>query len=95
MTFTNGARLYYDVSGSNDYDDRPYSIAQAKSDRTYRIVKLDTDDKEMKEFLFTLGCYPGEFVTVISKLADHVVVAIKDARYSIDSELARAIVIEG
>ena len=47
----------------------------------------------MRDFLFTLGCFEGEKVTVISVLADNYIIHVKDARYSIDKELARAILI--
>lgn len=69
------------------------NLTKANIDQEYVIKKIDTDDMEMKNFLFTLGCYEGEHVTVISKLADNYVVSVKDARYSIDTELAKAIII--
>ena len=57
----------------------------------YRIKDIITDDEEMDAFLFSLGCYSGEPITVISRLRGGCVVSIKDARYNIDKELAAAI----
>ncbi len=61
--------------------------------KSYVITGIIARDEEMEKFLFTLGCYVGETVTTISKLSDTYVVAIKDARYSIDAQLASAILI--
>ncbi|MCT4660856.1 MAG: ferrous iron transport protein A [Tissierellales bacterium] len=72
--------------GAND-------LTQADVDRQYTIRSIETGDEELKDFLFTLGCYEGEEITLISILADNYVVTVKDARYSIDTELARAIII--
>ncbi len=58
------------------------------------IVKdVITDDEELKGFLFSLGCYSGEEVTIVSKKRSGYVLSIKDARYNIDEDLAKAIVI--
>ncbi len=57
----------------------------------YLIKNIDIDDSELNSFLFSLGCYSGEPITVISKRKSGLVVAIKDARYSIDKQLAKAI----
>ena len=57
------------------------------------IKDISTDDEEMKSFLFTLGCYSGEAITVVSRKKKNCVVAIKDGRYNIDSDLAAAIII--
>lgn len=56
-----------------------------------KIVELDTNDEEFKEFLFSLGCYEGEEVTVISKKKHSMVLAVKDGRYNIDAEIAKLI----
>lgn len=58
---------------------------------TYIISDIKTDDEELQSFLFTLGCYSGEPITIISKRRNGMVVAIKDARYNIDRQLAEAI----
>ena len=60
----------------------------------YKVADVDTSgDEEMKSFLFSLGCYSGESITVVDK-KKNLVVSIKDARYNIDPELAAAILIE-
>ncbi len=69
------------------------NLIQAKINTEYSIKRIDTKDAELKNFLFTLGCYEGEKVTVISMLAENYIITVKDARYSIDKELAGAIVI--
>lgn len=69
------------------------NLTQGKIDTEYIIKDIRTNDEELKDFLFTLGCYEGESVTVISKLADNYVISVKDARYSIDKDLAEAIII--
>jgi len=69
------------------------NLSGAPMNKTYIIKEVQTRDKDMENFLFTLGCYEGEEVTVISKLAGNFVISVKDARYSIDSDLAKAIII--
>ena len=59
----------------------------------YIIKKIATEDEELNSFLFSLGCYSGEPITVIAKRKGGCVVAIKDARYNIDNDLAKAIVV--
>ena len=69
------------------------NLAKGKLDTEYIIKDIKTNDEELKNFLFTLGCYEGEAITVISVLAENYVITVKDARYSIDKELAEAIII--
>ena len=57
----------------------------------YIIQRIDTDDEELNSFLFSLGCYTGEPITVISRRRATCVVSVKDGRYCIDSRLAAAI----
>ena len=57
----------------------------------YIVKDIVTDDEELDAFLFSLGCYKGEPITVISHLKGGCVVSIKDARYNIDTDLAKAI----
>ena len=57
----------------------------------YIIKNIVTDDEELDAFLFYLGCYSGEPVTVVSRLRGGCVVSIKDGRYTIDNQLAEAI----
>ncbi|MBQ7324584.1 MAG: ferrous iron transport protein A [Clostridia bacterium] len=59
----------------------------------YVIRGIDTDDEELNAFLFSLGCYSGETITVVSHLKNSCMVSIKDARYNIDKQLADAILI--
>ena len=69
------------------------SLLDATEQKEYIIKAIETDDNEMKSFLFTLGCYSGEQITVISKRKSGLIVAVKDARYNLDNELASAIII--
>lgn len=69
------------------------NLTCAKVNCPYPIKRIDTEEKEMKDFLFTLGCFQGEKITVISVLADNYIIHVKDARYSIDKDLAKAILI--
>ncbi len=59
----------------------------------YVIKKVSTDDEELNSFLFSLGCYSGEKVTIVSRLKGSLVVSIKDSRYNIDNPLAEAIIV--
>lgn len=69
------------------------NLSEAQIEKEYIIKEIQTDDEEMDAFLFTLGCYSGEPITVISKSRGGCVVSIKDSRYTIDNELASAITI--
>jgi Fe2+ transport system protein FeoA len=69
------------------------NLSQAKMNTQYIIKNIKTEDEELKNFLFTLGCYKGEEITVISVLSDHYTIYVKDARYSIDKQLAESIII--
>ena len=60
----------------------------------YIIKAIKTEDEELEAFLFSLGCYSGEPITVISRRRGGCIVAIKDGRYSIDHQLAAAIAVE-
>lgn len=62
--------------------------------KEYIIHKINIDDEELNSFLFSLGCYSGESITVISHLKSTCIVYIKDSRYSIDNQLADAIVVD-
>lgn len=59
--------------------------------KEYIIKEILTDDEELDSFLFSLGCYSGEPITVVSHTRTGYVVSIKDARYTIDRMLAEAI----
>ncbi|QEN04304.1 ferrous iron transport protein A [Thiospirochaeta perfilievii] len=67
------------------------NLSKADINREYIIKGVESEDVELKNFLFTLGCYPGENVTVISDFKHNFVISVKDARYSIDLDLAKAI----
>ncbi|MBC7958692.1 MAG: ferrous iron transport protein A [Vallitaleaceae bacterium] len=69
------------------------ALTGARINREYTIKSVETNNNEVQDFLFTLGCYEGETITVISILADQYVVVVKDARYSIDKDLAECILI--
>ena len=62
--------------------------------KEYTVVRIDTDDEELLSFLFSLGCYSGEPITIVMRRRSGCVVSIKDGRYSIDNDLAEAIEIE-
>lgn len=68
-------------------------LTDAIEEKEYIIKKIDTDDEELDAFLFSLGCYSGESITVISHLKGGCIVSIKDGRYNIDNELAEAIIV--
>jgi len=67
------------------------NISNCKLNTEYLITDVNAKETDMKDFLFTLGCYPGERVVLISRLPSMYVVDIKNSRYSIDDDLARAI----
>ena len=69
------------------------NLMAAKEGEEYIIKEIVTDDEEMDGFLFSLGCYSGEPITVISHLKGVCVVSIKDGRYTIDNLLAEAIIV--
>ena len=59
----------------------------------YVIQRIDTEDEELNSFLFSLGCYSGEPITVVSRRRGGCTVSIKDGRYNIDNQLAEAIIV--
>ena len=67
------------------------NLMEAQAGTEYIIRQIDTDDEEMNAFLFSLGCYSGEPITVIARRRGSCVVSIKDGRYNIDNQLASAI----
>jgi ferrous iron transport protein A len=69
------------------------ALSEGKLNTTYIVNEIVAHCEDMKQFLFTLGCYPGEKVTIISRLASNYIINVKDARYSIDEELAKAILV--
>ena len=69
------------------------NLLSAKTETEYIIKDILTDDEELEAFLFSLGCYSGEPITVIQHLKAGPVITIKDARYTIDKQLAAAITV--
>ena len=69
------------------------NLTEALEEQEYVVKSIETDDEELDAFLFSLGCYSGEKITVISHLKSSCIVSIKDGRYNIDNELAKAILI--
>ena len=69
------------------------NLTEAQVGEEYIIKEIATDDEELDAFLFSLGCYSGEPITVISRKRSGCVVSIKDGRYNIDNQLAEAILI--
>lgn len=69
------------------------NLLVAEVGKEYIIRAIKTEDDELNAFLFSLGCYSGEPITVVSRRKGGCVVSIKDGRYSIDNELASAILI--
>ena len=66
------------------------NLSEATIGETYIVKEIRTDDEELESFLFRLGCYSGEPITVISHLKGGCVVSIKDGRYNIDNGIAEA-----
>lgn len=69
------------------------NLREAEEGREYIVKEINTDDEELNAFLFSLGCYSGEPITVVSHLKKSCTVSIKDGRYNLDSQLAEAIII--
>ena len=69
------------------------SLRMAQEGKEYIIQAIQTEDEDLNSFLFSLGCYSGEPITVVSHLKKGCTVSIKDARYNIDSQLADAILV--
>ena len=85
-----GALVTYDF-GYRIFAEKPMAAGDGKE---YIIESINTDDDELEAFLFSLGCYSGEPITVISRRRGGCIVSIKDGRYSIDNQLAAAIKLE-
>lgn len=69
------------------------NLREAEIGKEYLIEQINIDDEELSSFLFSLGCYSGERVTVIARRRDGCTISIKDGRYSIDNHLAKAIIV--
>ena len=69
------------------------NLVVAEEGKEYIIQRIETDDEELNAFLFSLGCYSGEPITVVSRRKGGCTVSIKDGRYNIDNQLAEAIIV--
>ena len=69
------------------------NLTTAQEGKEYIIQRIDTDDEELDAFLFSLGCYSGEPITVVSRRRSGCTVSIKDGRYNIDNQLAEVIIV--
>ena len=69
------------------------NLTNATEGKEYIIRGIETDDEELNAFLFSLGCYSGEPITVIARRKNNCTVSIKDGRYNIDNQLAEAILV--
>ena len=69
------------------------TLREAEEGREYIISQINTNDDELNAFLFSLGCYSGEAITVIAHRRGGCTVSIKDGRYSLDTQLAQAITV--
>ena len=90
-TFNNVMALSSEYPEVTQY--RAQNLAEAKINQEYIIKDVVAVDNEIINFLFTLGCFKGEPITVISVLSESYVISIKDARYSIGSDLAEAVIV--
>ena len=70
------------------------TLRNAEEGKEYIVKKINSGDEELNSFLFSLGCYGGEPITVVSRRRSGCVISIKDGRYSIDNNLADAIEVE-
>ena len=69
------------------------NLSCAEEGKEYTVKRIETDDEELDSFLFSLGCYAGEPITVVSRRKGGCTVSIKDGRYNIDNQLAEAIIV--
>lgn len=70
------------------------NLLEACEGKEYIIVRVETDDEELDAFLFSLGCYSGEPITVVARRRSGMTVSIKDGRYNIDNQLGEAIIVK-
>ena len=69
------------------------NLLEVNLGQEYIVKDIITDDEELNAFLFSLGCYSGGTITVVNRKKSGCVVAIKDGRYNIDNEIAKAILV--
>lgn len=70
------------------------TVKDAIEGKEYIVKSIDADDEDLTAFLFSLGCYSGEAITVVSHIKGGCIVSIKDGRYNIDNQLAEVISVE-
>ena len=73
--------------------EKDMNLISAQEGKEYIVQAIETDDEELNSFLFSLGCYSGQPITVVSRRRKGCTVSIKDGRYNIDNQLAEAIII--
>lgn len=69
-------------------------LKDAVEGQEYIVCEIQSDDEELNSFLFSLGCYSGEPVTVVSRKKNGCVISVKDGRYNIDNQLAELILVK-
>ena len=69
------------------------NLREAQDGKTYIISDILTDDEELNSFLFSLGCYSGEKITLVRHIKGGCIVAIKNGKYTVDNQLAEAIIL--
>ena len=69
------------------------TLLDAEVGKTYIVKEINTEDDDMNSFLFRLGCYAGEPITLVSKKKNSCIVVIKDGRYNLDALLSKAIIV--
>ena len=85
---------YMRIYACDNRKEEVMNLFEAEEGVEYIIKAIETDDEELDSFLFSLGCYSGEAITVIAHRRSGCVVSIKDGRYNIDKALAEAITVE-
>lgn len=69
------------------------NLTEVQTEQEYTVSQILTNDEELNAFLFSLGCYSGEPITVVSRKKNGCVISVKDSRYNIDNELASLILV--
>ena len=88
-----GSNRYFQSVKDGQRKEFAMNLREAQKGKEYVIRGIKTDDEELNTFLFSLGCYSGEVITVVRHLKGGCIVAIKDGRYNIDNQLAEAIIV--
>lgn len=85
--------IFKHITGKKFKGGHGMTLAEGIVGDSYKVIDVETDDEELKDFLFTLGCYSGEEVTIISRVSENIVVSIRDGRYSLSHDLAETILV--